>query len=59
MKRAHGHLLFALVAATFAAVTVAELAQLQHARRINGEIRTVQSRLAAAMPRPRRPDQRP
>ena len=38
MKRAHGHLLFALVAATFAAVTVAELAQLQHARRINGEI---------------------
>ena len=39
MKRAHGHLLFALVAATFAVATVAELAQLQHVRRINSEIR--------------------
>jgi mxaK protein len=46
MKRTHGHLLFALVATTFAIVTVAELAELQHARRINSEIQ--QGSLAAA-----------
>jgi mxaK protein len=38
MKRTQGHLLFALVAAGFAIATAAELAQLQHARRIDTEI---------------------
>ena len=38
MKRTHGHLLFALVAAGFAAATAAEFIQLQHARRIDSEI---------------------
>ena len=38
MKRSHGHTLSACVAATFAIATAAELAQLQHARRIDAEI---------------------
>ena len=38
MKRSHGHQLFALVAAGFAMATAAELAHLQHARRIDAEI---------------------
>jgi mxaK protein len=38
MKRSHGHTLFALAAAACAIATVAEMAQLQHARRINAEI---------------------
>ena len=38
MKRSQGHTLFALVAAACAIAMVAEMVQLQHARRINGEI---------------------
>ena len=40
MKRAHGHLLFVLVAAGFAIMAVGEIVQLQYARRINGEVAT-------------------
>ena len=35
MKRAHGHLAFALVAATLSALTAGEAVRLQHAQRIN------------------------
>jgi mxaK protein len=35
MKRAHGHLAFALVATVLSVLTVAEAVHLQHARRIN------------------------
>jgi len=38
MRRAHGHLLFGLVAATCAAVALGELARFEHARRINSEV---------------------
>ena len=38
MKRVHGHLLFGLVAAAFAAATLGEFAQVQHAWRINNEL---------------------
>lgn len=38
MRRSRGHTLFALLATACAIATVAEMAQLQHARRINGEI---------------------
>ena len=38
MKRAHGHLLFGLAAAAFAALTLGEVAQLEYARRINREV---------------------
>ena len=38
MKRAHGHLVFALVAATFGAIAIAATVRLEHAERINGEV---------------------
>ena len=38
MKRAHGHLVFALVAASFGAIAIAETVRLEHAERINGEV---------------------
>jgi mxaK protein len=38
MKRAHGHLLFGLAAAVFAALTLGEVAQLEYAHRINREV---------------------
>lgn len=47
MKRAHGHLMFGLIAAAFVAVTLGEIIQLQHAHRINREIEEWSARPAA------------
>lgn len=47
MKRTHGHLLFAVVAVTFAVATAGEFAQLQHGRRINSEMQEWSTATAA------------
>jgi len=49
VKRAHGHLVFALVAAAFAAVTAGEGIQLQHASTIFADPHAPEARLAHAV----------
>jgi mxaK protein len=56
MKRAQGHLIFAIVAAGFAVLAVGEIVRLQHAHRINSEIEewstAVQPGAHASIPAP-------
>lgn len=48
MKRAHGHIIFAVVTAGFAILAVGELVRFQHAHRINSEVEEWSTAVAPA-----------